>query len=1108
MDNEEIKELLRELKETSDESTSVKSKVVKIHFDTQREAEKRAREKERARQEAERARAAQEEEEKRRREDQARIEAEQKERLVAEAKEKAQAVFSPDLPTGGSQDEGGGQDFAEEEETGSDLDLNWNPPALLRRTGGLLDRLDPEEDDPEDEEPGEDDQKEQTEEGSLSRRLVGRLRGGMNSLINRLARQDEEDREEESRKDAAAEEEDDEDLPDQGAEEDADTGDEGEEDLISIGGESEKGDLPQEDASAPDSSSAKTEGKFRKRPSAGKGAEDWKRRMEEPPRFNLRHIRIPDMPVKEWIREKDQDDFESDAADFRSQPLQATHVQPGQPPQTEPGMGAGTVQTTQEGLGLDPQPGQTGEGKASRAIEEKGPQSIELVDLNENANHKQVRVIDLDDSATGPLPALSEAGSGGPEASKKRFGRGISQILGKAAGSLAGKLSQSFGRINAEGPEKTGHKKDRDADQVSVADILKGTALPEEGRTAAGTQTQETGKVGSKAARSKKILALVFLGVGILLAGILIALAVSSGKDGGATSSGSGVTADDGLTVRIRQQPMEYVKEGEITLSIRAPKPIQSITADGKSVPFEGTKKTEIHCRTEKSSLELMVVSTDKVRSARIKLAYVDSEPPTVTVSHTGGRVVLTAKDDLSGVAGIYYGTCGDFSDVPLYEKYEEPFEEDPDAVYFWYAEDLAGNRSVPVSGSFTQAESISFEKGEMTLYSGQNLPLKVITSPKRAYLSGLTFTSSDSNVARIDQGSLLVPVSKGTCQVKAAADGVRETVMEVAVSDAKTVTISAVGDLTLGTDPSMAADTSFPAFQIVHGNSYFFRNVREILSQDDATIGNLEGALTTSETRQDKKFTFKGDPSYTDILKDGSIEVVSLANNHSGDYGEDGLTDTRKNLDQAGIDWCSGADIAYQELNGVKCAFIGIYAVENGLQSLDQVKDTVAEAKSQDAQLILVYFHWNSELVQDPNQDMITLGHAAVDAGADLVVGSHSHLVSGIEKYQGRYIVYGLSNFCFGGNLHPRSMQSMIFRQTFRIGGEEQEGDEDQIEIIPVLISSDPSYNNYQPTPATGADADAIIDQVNQSSVQFGTSWDQYMTDGTGDGAGKAEDM
>ena len=470
-----------------------------------------------------------------------------------------------------------------------------------------------------------------------------------------------------------------------------------------------------------------------------------------------------------------------------------------------------------------------------------------------------------------------------------------------------------------------------------------------------------------------------------------------------------------------------------------------------------------------------------------------DAEPPVVTVHESAGKVTLEATDDSSGVAGIYYGVTGPASDVPLYQAYTQPFEEEKNQVYWWYAIDKAGNMTVPVSGTFTEAESLSFSQKSYFVTPGSSMTIHADVRPKNAYVNHLTYTSSDEKVFRIDQGNIIVPVSEGKAEVTASADGLPDATAEITVSDAKTVTITAVGDCTLGTDPSLAADTSFPAFQAVHGDSYFFQNVRDILSQDDATIANFEGTLTTSDQRANKKFTFKGDPAYTAILKDGSIEAVTLANNHTMDYGEQGLKDTEDALTDAGIAWCSGNDIAYQELNGVKCALIGIYAVENGLESLDQLKSAVKQAKAENAQIVVVDFHWNSELVEEPNEDMVTLGHAAIDAGADLVVGSHSHIVSGIEKYNGKFIVYGLGNFCFGGNLHPKDMDAIMFRQTFTVTGDGAQED-DKIAIIPVSVSSDSSYNDYQPTPVSGSAADQIMQKIDERSRQFGTTWDSYM--------------
>ena len=114
-------------------------------------------------------------------------------------------------------------------------------------------------------------------------------------------------------------------------------------------------------------------------------------------------------------------------------------------------------------------------------------------------------------------------------------------------------------------------------------------------------------------------------------------------------------------------------------------------------------------------------------------------------------------------------------------------------------------------------------------------------------------------------------------------------------------VTISAAGDCTLGTDENFDYSTSLPARYEEEGDpGYFFRNVRDIFSADDLTIVNLEGPLTTAEERADKQFSFKGDPSYTQILTSGSVEACNLANNHSKDYGTQGYEDTIANVEAA----------------------------------------------------------------------------------------------------------------------------------------------------------------------------------------------------------------
>ena len=108
-------------------------------------------------------------------------------------------------------------------------------------------------------------------------------------------------------------------------------------------------------------------------------------------------------------------------------------------------------------------------------------------------------------------------------------------------------------------------------------------------------------------------------------------------------------------------------------------------------------------------------------------------------------------------------------------------------------------------------------------------------------------------------------------------------------------------------------------------------------------------------DTRENKQYAFKGDPSYTDILLDGSIDSVTLANNHSSDYGAQSLTDTQQYLEEAGIDYCTGDTIIVKEANGVKVGLIGIYVLDEGMGKEDQVRETIASAKEQGAQVVVV---------------------------------------------------------------------------------------------------------------------------------------------------------
>lgn len=312
----------------------------------------------------------------------------------------------------------------------------------------------------------------------------------------------------------------------------------------------------------------------------------------------------------------------------------------------------------------------------------------------------------------------------------------------------------------------------------------------------------------------------------------------------------------------------------------------------------------------------------------------------------------------------------------------------------------------------------------------------------------------------------------------------------DAVVMDPVSLTLSVVGDCTLGTDETFDYDTSLNAYYENYGSAYFLQNVKSIFSQDDLTIANFEGTLTESDAREDKTFAFKGPASFTSILTDGSVEAVNTANNHSHDYGDQSYEDTMTALDAAGIVHFGYDETAVMDVKGIKVGMVGIYELKDHLERKQQLKDNIAKVKADGAQLIVVIFHWGNETETVPDSNQTTLGRLAIDEGADLVCGHHPHVLQGIETYKGKNIVYSLGNFCFGGNSSPSDMDTMIYQQTFTITSEGVQAD-NVTNVIPCSISSAAyeGYNNYQPTPAEGDEAARILAKINERSADIQTA-------------------
>ena len=275
-------------------------------------------------------------------------------------------------------------------------------------------------------------------------------------------------------------------------------------------------------------------------------------------------------------------------------------------------------------------------------------------------------------------------------------------------------------------------------------------------------------------------------------------------------------------------------------------------------------------------------------------------------------------------------------------------------------------------------------------------------------------------------------------------------------------ITLTAVGDCTLGgnTNSGAEGEKRFAACFEQNGAEYFLQSVRGLIESDDVTVANLEGPLTTAtDKRSNRQFNFRGDPEYVNILSGSSVEVCNLANNHAYDFKTAGFEETASVVQAAGMGACGFGLEHYMEIKGRTVGFLG-FTEWNFEQK--EIESAVRSAREK-CDLLIVCIHWGEELTYKRSGASDKLGYAIVDAGADLVIGGHSHVYGEIEQYQGKYIIYSLGNFCFGGNKRPTDPQCIIFQQRFKLmpdGGVEDAG----INLIPAQVSTSTKSNDYQP--------------------------------------------
>lgn len=308
------------------------------------------------------------------------------------------------------------------------------------------------------------------------------------------------------------------------------------------------------------------------------------------------------------------------------------------------------------------------------------------------------------------------------------------------------------------------------------------------------------------------------------------------------------------------------------------------------------------------------------------------------------------------------------------------------------------------------------------------------------------------------------------------------------------TVTLVAVGDILL--DRGVAREIER------HGTDYPFAHVEDILTTADIAFGNLESPLTKKCDEVQKRFRFRANSRYLPALVNGGFDVLSLANNHSTDCGQAGLTETMNNLEASGIRWCGAGttredatSVTILEIKGIKIGFVGFSEfvpdpsssnpakAAVGYATEESVRLSVFKARKQ-ADVIIASFHWGAEYSSRPREREIRLAQSAVEAGADLVLGHGPHVLQGLQtivttnddKTRRSLVAYSLGNFVFDSPRvwDRRLNQTIALECTFNRFGLVR------YETVPLMIEG------YRPGPAMDSEAKAILTRLDKLSAEL----------------------
>ena len=325
-----------------------------------------------------------------------------------------------------------------------------------------------------------------------------------------------------------------------------------------------------------------------------------------------------------------------------------------------------------------------------------------------------------------------------------------------------------------------------------------------------------------------------------------------------------------------------------------------------------------------------------------------------------------------------------------------------------------------------------------------------------------------------------------------ATEDPTEDEMMVVTSEYTGEVTVTFLGDCTLGGEsPAKYPTLSFARRIRDNGVEFPFRELTRLTAEDDLTVANLEGVLTDRKlTKEKKTFNFKGPTSYTEILQAGSVECVTLANNHSHDYGGPGYRDTKAALKAAGICWFgTDAPAIWESGEGLKIGFLGVGYSLSG-SNYEAYKKYAKRLRDSGCAAIVTFMHTGTEYSYSPPSDYQKQVTSRSAPYSDLIIGSHPHVPQGYTVLDGVPVVYSLGNCVFGGNTYPKDKDALVVQAVLHF----TDGVLTAIDLHfrPISVTSDSHYNNYSPRFLTGKDAERVLEKMHASTGMDPGEWDE----------------